>query len=676
MRLSFLRPLAVVLTLSTALALPASSKAVYGAWGIPLEDMDTAVKPGDDFYNYVNGGWEKRIEIPADKSGFSDGSDIQDRAEADLHEIAEGAKTAEPGTLLRKVGDFYSSYMDEAAIEAAGLAPIQPRLDAIAAIQTPADLAKAFARSIVGFGIAPFGLYIEADAKNPTAYAVYVYQSGLGLPDRDYYLDDSDENLEYRAAYKAYIEKVFTLAGIADAKAKAEAVYDLELKIAKIHWPAEDTRDALKTYNAYTPAALAKDAPGFDWATFIAEADLTKVPNIVLAEKTSIIGMAALAGSEPIDTWKAYLAFHTLGAAAPYLTKALVDAQFDFNGKTMSGQETQRERWQRALELIDQNMGEAMGEAYVAKRFPPEAKAEMAKMVGNLKIALGQMVDEAAWLDAATKEEAKKKLTVMAVKIGYPDKWRDYSALEIKAGDPLGNVERARVFEWTRNTARIAGPVDRSDWGMTPPTVNAYFNPVGNEIVFPAGILQPPYFDLGADMAVNYGSTGATIGHEISHGFDDQGRKYDETGALRDWWTEKDAAAYEAQAKMLVEQFNQYEPLPGVKINGELTLGENIADLAGLAIAYRAYHIALGGQEAPVIDGLTGDQRFFLGYAMSWRTKVREDRLRARLASDPHSPAYYRVNGIVRNFGPWYDAFSVPADAKLFIEEAKRVKLW
>ncbi len=664
---------------ASALALSVSAaepKAQYGAWGVPLEDMDTSVKPGDDFYNYVNGGWDKRTTIPADKSGYSDGSDIEERAETDLHEIAEGAKSAEPGTLLRKVGDFYASFMDEAAIEKAGLAPLQPTLDSIAAIATKADLAAAFANAVIGFGISPFGLYIDADAKKPTAYAVYVYQSGLGLPDRDYYLEDTAENLKYRAAYKAYIEKLFTLAGVVDAKAKAEAVYGLELKIATIHWPAEETRDALKTYNPYDAAGLAKDAPDFDWAAFLAAAHLTETPNVVIAEKSALFDLAKLAASEPLDTWKAYLAFHTLDGAAPYLSKAFDAAQFDFNGKTMSGQETQRDRWKRALDLIDQNMGEAMGEAYVAKRFPPEAKAMMAGMVANLKTALGQMIDEAAWLDSSTKTEAHRKLDLMAVKIGYPDKWRDYTALQIEADDALGNIARARIFEWTRNTNRIAGPVDKTDWGMTPPTVNAYFNPVSNEIVFPAGILQPPYFDPAADMAVNYGATGATIGHEISHGFDDQGRKYDETGALRDWWTEKDAAAYEAQVRMLVEQFNQYEPLKGVKINGELTLGENIADLAGLAIAYRAYHLALGGKEAPVIDGLTGDQRFFLGYAMSWRTKVREDRQRARLAADPHSPAYYRVNGIVRNFTPWYDAFGVPADAKLFLEEARRVKLW
>ena len=676
MRLPILRSLLATVAISTSLIAPSFAKAEYGEWGIVLSDMDTAVKPGDDFYMYVNGGWDKRVEIPADKSGFSDGTDIEERAEKDLHDIAEGAKTAEPGTLLRKVGDFYSSFMDEATIEQKGVEPVRARLDAIAAIAAPADLAKAFARSIIGFGIAPFGMYIEADAKNPARYAAYIYQSGLGLPDRDYYLVDSEENLKYRAAYRAYIEKLLGLAGIPDAAAKAEAVYALEVEIAKLHWPAADTRDTLKTYNPYDAAKLMAEAPGFDWSAFFAEADLTQSPNLVVSEKSAIIALAALAGSTPLDTWKAYLAFHTLDSAAPYLAKAFDDAQFDFNGRTMSGQETQRDRWKRALELIDGNMGEALGEAYVAKRFPPESKAMMVEMVANLKTALGQMIDEAAWLDPATKAEAAKKLSMMAVKIGYPDAWRDYSALEVNAGDLLGNVERARAFEWTRHTARIAGPVDKTEWLMTPPTVNAYFQPVANEIVFPAGILQPPYFDPAADMAVNYGATGATIGHEISHGFDDQGRKFDETGAIRDWWTAKDAAAYEVQAKALAAQFDAYEPLPGVHINGELTLGENIADLAGLAIAYRAYHIALGGKEAPVLDGMTGDQRFFLGYAMSWRSKTKEDRLRARLASDPHSPPYYRVNGIVRNFGPWYDAFGVPGDAKLTLPDAQRVKLW
>ena len=676
MRLPSLRSLVAALVISTSLIVPGFAKAEYGEWGIVLSDMDQAVKPGDDFYMFVNGGWDKRTEIPADKSGYSDGTDIEERAETDLHEIAEGAKTAEPGTLLRKVGDLYASFMDEAAIEQRGIQPVQARLDAIAAIASPADLAKAFARSVIGFGVSPFAMYIEADAKNPARYAAYLSQSGLGLPDRDYYLVESEENTKYRAAYRAYIEKLLGLAGIPDAAAKAGAIYALEVEIAKLHWPAADTRDTLKTYNPFDAATLATEAPGFDWAAFLAEANLTQSPNLVIAEKSALVALAALAGSTSLDTWKAYLTFHTLDAAAPYLPKAFDDAQFDFNGRTMSGREQQRDRWKRALELIDANMGEAMGEAYVAKRFPPESKVMMAEMVANLKTALGQMIDEAAWLDPATKAEAHKKLDVMAVKIGYPDKWRDYTALEVNAGDLIGNIERARAFEWTRQTGRIAGPVDKSDWLMTPPTVNAYFLPVANEIVFPAGILQPPYFDPAADMAVNYGSMGATIGHEISHGFDDQGRKYDETGAIRDWWTAKDAAAYDVQAKALAAQFDAYEPLPGVHINGELTLGENIADLAGIAIAYRAYHIALGGKDAPVLDGMTGDQRFFLGYAMSWRSKTREDRLRSSLAADPHSPPYYRVNGIVRNFGPWYEAFGVPADAKLTLPETSRVKLW
>jgi predicted metalloendopeptidase len=673
-----LRALAAALVVSTCLVapLPALAKAAYGEWGIVESDRDLTVKPGDDFYMYVNGGWDKRAQIPADKATYSDGEDIEAQAEADLHEIAEAARSAEPGTTLRKVGDFYASFMDEAGIETKGLAPVQPELDAIAAIATPSDLARAFARTLYGLGLTPVSVYMETDSKKPTNYAAYFTQGGLGLPDRDYYLNDTAENLNYRKAYVAYIEKLLGLAGIADGAAKAQAILSLETEIAKAHWPAEEARETLKTYNPVTPAELAAQAPGLDWAAFLDQAGLTQAPQLVLAENTAIAKLAALAAATPMETWKAYLAFHALDQAAPFLPKAFDDAQFDFNGKTMSGQEVQRDRWKRALELIDNNMGEALGEAYVAKRFTLQAKAEMARMVANLKSALDEMITGAQWMDDATKSEAHKKLAAMEVKIGYPDKWRDYSALEITAGDALGNVIRARAFEWSRQSKRIAGPVDKSEWYMTPPTVNAYNSFNNNQIVFPAGILQPPYFDLAADMAVNYGATGATIGHEISHGFDDQGRKYDDTGTIRDWWTAKDAAAYEAEAKKIIAQFDAYEPLPGVHIKGALTQGENIADLAGLAIAYRAYHLALGGKEAPVIDGLTGDQRFFMGYAMSWRSKRREDSLRARLAGDPHSPPYFRVNGIVSNFQPWYDAFGIGADAKLFLAPEKRARLW
>ncbi|MCC6917597.1 MAG: M13 family metallopeptidase [Alphaproteobacteria bacterium] len=675
-----LRALAAALALSSCLAAPlagvALAKAVYGEWGVVQSDQDTTVKPGDDFYMYVNGGWDKRVQIPADRATYSDGTDIEAQAESDLHEIAENAKAAAPGTTLRKVGDYYASFMDTAAIEAQGLAPLKPQLDETAAIASPADLARAFARTVYGFGTSPIAVYLDTDSKQPGNYAAYFTQSGLGLPDRDYYLKDTDENLKYRAAYQAYIEKLLGLAGVPDGAAKAKAILALETEIAKLHWAAEDARETLTTYNPVTPDELAKQAPGIDWAAFLETADLTHAPRLVLAENTAIVKLSALTAATPMETWKAYLTFHTLNQAAPYLPKAFDDAQFDFNGKTMEGQEVQRERWKRALDLIDGTMGEAMGEAYVAKRFTPEAKAEMARMVANLKTALGQMIDEAAWMDPSTKKAAHRKLDAMQVMIGYPDTWRDYTRLEIKEGDLLGNVARAYAFDWTRQTTRIADPVDKAEWGMTPPTVNAYNSFNNNQIVFPAGILQPPYFDLGADMAVNYGATGATIGHEISHGFDDQGRKYDETGAIRDGWTAKDAAAYDAEAKKLIAQFNAYEPLPGIHVNGALTQGENIADLAGLAIAYRAYKLALNGKEAPVIDGLTGDQRFFLGYAMSWRSKRREDSLRARLASDPHAPAYYRVNGIVNNFQPWYDAFGIGPDAKLYVAPEKRARLW
>ncbi|MCE9523141.1 MAG: M13 family metallopeptidase [Alphaproteobacteria bacterium] len=657
---------------------PATEKAEYGTYGLATDFFDRSVRPGDDFFRHAAGTWLKTTPIPDDRSYFGIDTLIADRAEGDLREIAEAAAggTAAPGSNERKVGDFYASYMDVAAIEARGLAPVKPALDAIAAIKTPQDLARAFASANESFGAAPFGLYIDSDAKNPDAYAVYLVQAGLGMPDRDYYLKREKAYEDYRASYRAYVEQLLTLGGVAYARPRAESILALETRMARAHWPAEESRDAEKTYNPITIAGLSGEAPGFAWASFAKAAGIDGGAMIVASQKSAVPKLAKIVDYTDIEVWKAYLTFHTLDQAAPFLPKAFDDANFAFRGKTLGGRSVQRDRWKRAVRLLDAQIGEAFGQAYVAKRFPPSARALALDLVANAKRALSGMIAEAAWFDPATKTAARAKLDAMGAKIGYPDTWRDYSALAIARDDLFGNMVRALSFEYRRNIAKLGKPIDRGEWYMTPQTVNAYNDFGKNEIVFTAAILQPPYFDPRADAAVNYGEAGAVIGHEISHGFDDQGRKFDARGKLEEWWTPKDAAAYSVQANKLVAQFNAYEPLPGLHINGQLTLGENIADLAGLAIAYRAYRLSLGGIEAPVRDGLSGDQRFFLAYAQSWIGQRREAAQRQQILSDPHSPEEYRVNGIVRNFDPWYAAFNVQPGDRLYLKPEERVRLW
>ncbi len=655
-----------------------AAKAEYGEYGLALEFLDRSAKPGDDFFRYAAGTWARTTAIPEDRSYYGIDTVIADRAENDLREIAEAAMrgAAAAGTPERKVGDFYASYMDEAAIEAKGLAPIKPQLDAIAAIKTSADLARAFAAANEGFGTAPFGLYVNADAKDPDSYAAYLVQSGLGMPDRDYFLKREKEYQDYRSAYRAYVEKLLTLASVANARARAESILALEMRLARVQWPAEDNRDAAKTYNPMKISDLANEAPGFDWQSFAVAAGIDAAPTIVVAQKSAFPKLANVVAQTDLDVWKAYLTFHVLDDAAPYLSKALDDENFAFRGKILGGRTVQRDRWKRAVRVLDRQIGQVLGQVYVARRFPPSSRTLALQLVGNVKQALRAMITEAAWLDEATKASAHKKLDAMGAKIGYPDVWRDYSALDVARDDLIGNMTRALSFEYRRNIAKLGKPIDRGEWYLTPQTVNAYNDFGKNEIVFAAAIMQPPYFDPNADAAVNYGEIGAVIGHEISHGFDDQGRKFDARGKLEDWWTPKDAEAYTVQAKKLVAQFNAYEPLPGLHINGQLTLGENIADLAGLAIAYRAYKLSLAGKEAPVRDGLTGDQRYFLAYAQSWIGKRREASLRERILSNPHSPEEYRVNGIVRNFDPWYAAFSVQPGDKLYLKPEDRVRLW
>jgi putative endopeptidase len=662
---------------SPRVEVPASKKPQIGTWGFDLAGMDRSVKPGDNFFDFANGNWARTTEIPLDRSswgGFGVLVDLSDQRTRTIIEEAARSNGA-PGSNARKVGDFFASFMDEAAIEGKGTAPLKPFLDKVAAIRNASDLARAFGE-LGQYGVsAPVGGEVEQDLKDNSRYAVYVGQGGLGLPDRDYYLDDSNPKfVEARAKYKTHIATMLRLAGIGDAEAKAGRIYDLEHKIAESHWSRVEQRQIEKLYNPMTKAEMATNMPGFDWNAYLAAAGLADQEQVIVAHPSALTGAAKLVQSEPIETWKDYLTFRTIAAAAPLLPRAFVEESFNFNGKTLSGTPQLKDRWKRGTDLIGGTMGEAVGQLYVERYFPPAAKAKADELVRNLIRAMDARLANLAWMTPETKVKARAKLAAFTPKIGYPDKWRDYSALEIRPGDALGNAMRAGQFEYRRNLAKLGKPIDRSEWGMSPQTVNAYANPLLNEVVFPAAILQPPFFDPNADDAVNYGGIGAVIGHEISHHFDDQGRKFDSSGSLADWWTEEDIAQFKRFTDQLGAQYSAYEPLPGAHIKGDLTMGENIADLAGLTIAYDAYKMSLGGKPAPVIDGFTGDQRFFLGYGQVWRTKYRDQLLQQLLTTDPHSPGNFRPL-VVRNFDPWYQAFNV-RDGKLYLPPDQRVRIW
>jgi putative endopeptidase len=660
-----------------AAAPAAAGKPQFGAWGFDVAGMDRSVKPGDSFFDFANGTWAKTTEIPADKpvwGGFIELDDLSTKRTRTIIEEAARTKGA-AGSNQQKVGDFYAAFMDEAAIEAKGTAPLKPFLDRVAAIRTRTDLARSFGE-LGQLGVsAPVGVSIEQDLKNNIVYAAYVGQGGLGLPDRDYYLDDSNAKfVEARAKYKAHIATMLRLAGIADPEGKAQRIYDLEAKIAKVHWSRVEQRQIEKLYNPMSKADLAAKLPGFDWNAYLGAAGLGGQPGVIVMHPSALEGTAKLVQSEPLQTWKDYLTFRTIARGAGLLPKALVDESFAFNGKVLSGTPQLRERWKRGSDLVGNSMGEAVGQLYVAKYFPPQAKAKADELVRNLIKAMDLRLQNLTWMAPETKVKARAKLAAFTPKIGYPDKWRDYSALDIRPGDAFGNALRAAQFEYNFNIGKLGKPIDRGEWGMFPQTVNAYANPLLNEVVFPAAILQPPFFDPNADDAVNYGGIGAVIGHEISHHFDDQGRKFDATGNMTDWWTEADIAAFKKLTDQVVAQYGGYEALPGAKVNGALTLGENIADLAGLAIAYDAYQMSLNGKPARVIDGYTGDQRFFLGFGQVWRTKYRDALLQQLLTVDTHSPGTIRPL-VVRNFDPWYKAFDV-RDGKLYLPPEQRIRIW
>jgi putative endopeptidase len=653
----------------------APAKPVYGSFGVDLTQMDTTVRPGDDFYNYVNGKWLATTEIPPDKSFYGTVITVYEQTEANLHAIVDelAAAKLEPGSVDQKVADFYASWMDAAGIEARGFEPLKPYLAQIDAAKDRADLMKLV--GTVDFQ-APFGVYVDADTADPTRYTVWVTQTGLGMPNRDYYLNKGPKFDAYRAAYLTYVTKVFELLGDPKPADSARRVIALENKIAKVAWTEERRRSIAETNNPMDRAALEKYVPSVDWKAVLTGVGLGDSQNFIVNETTAIRDGAKLLSSEPIADWKAYMTFHFVDAYSNSLTKALDDAQFEFHAKALRGVQQQRDRWKRGMTFLDDAIGEGLGQIYVRKHFVPETKAKMDDLVVNLRAAMKERLTHLAWMDDATRAEALKKLDSFEARIGYPAKWRDYSAMVIERGKHFENLRNSRVFEWERRVKRIKEPVDRAEWDMTPQTMDAYYNPLKNQITFPAGILQPPMFDPNADPAVNYGSIGAVIGHEIGHGFDDQGREFDASGKVRSWWTKETNAKFVEATRSLAALYNTYCPLEGACVNGQFTMGENIGDVGGLQMAYTAYQLSLKGQPAPVLDGFTGDQRFFIAFARVWQGKMRDDALRQQLLTNPHSPAGARGTYPERNLDAWYTAFDVKEGDKLYLKPEERVHIW
>lgn len=647
----------------------------YGAWGFDISGMDTTAKPGDDFYKFANGTWDAKTEIPSDRVRYGNFDKLAELSEARTKAIIEAAAADKAATGEKaKIGAAYRSFMDEATIEKLDAKPIQPWLDGVKKIKTKDEFTALMGKSSTTPYSDLIGVGISIDAKNPNSYAVYASTGGLSLPDRDYYLDA--KFADKKAAYLAYVEKMLTLAGWEKPAENAKAVVDFETKLAEASWTRVERRNRDKTYNPATLAELQAMTPGYDWNRYLVGTELPKIDRFIVTTNTSFPKYAKIYAETPLETLKAWQAFKVTDGGAGLLSKRFVDAQFEFRNKTLAGQPEQRPRWKRGVAQVNTMLGEAVGKEYVAAYFPPESKAKMLSLVGDIRTALKTRIDNLDWMGPETKVKAQDKLAKFTVKIGYPDKWRDYSKLEIKEGDAYGNLIRTGAWDYRHDVERLNQPVDKTEWGMTPQTVNAYYNSVNNEIVFPAAILQAPFFHPDADPAINYGGIGGVIGHEIGHGFDDQGRKSDGDGVLRDWWTAEDAAKFNAQADKLGAQYSAFEPFPGVHVNGKLTMGENIGDMAGLTLAREAYHVSLQGKPAPVLDGFTGDQRIYLGWAQVWRGKSRDDALKQQIASDPHSPGYYRVNGTIRNQPGWYSAFDVKPGDKLYVAPEDRVKIW
>jgi putative endopeptidase len=670
-------------------AATAPSPAAPASGGIDVAGIDRSVAPGDDFFRFANGGWIESTEIPPDRSTYGTGAilgELTAKRTADL--IAETAKTqTPPGSAERKIGDYYATFMDEAAIDAKGLDPLKPSLARIAAISDAKSLASALGGTLRAdvdvlnntnfYTDNILGLWVAQDLSDPTRYSPFLLQGGLGMPDRDYYVDPSPRMAEIREKYKAHVAAVLRLSGAAeaDATAKAGEIFDLERKIAQAHTTRTESVDVLKGNNHWTRQELTTRAPGLDWPAFLAAAGLERESTFVVWQPGAVTGISALVRAEPLQTWKDYLAFHAIEHFSYVLGKPFVDERFAFYGKVLAGTPKLRDRWKRAVTATDAALGEAVGKIYVARFFPPAEKARAESMVKNELVAFGRRIDKLDWMAPETKAKAKAKLAALKVGVGYPDKWRDYSGLEVVRGDAFGNEERSSIFQYRQSLKRLGRPVDRGEWVMNPQLVNAVNLPAMNALNFPAAILQPPYFDPNRPPVMDYGSIGAIIGHEISHSFDDQGALFDARGKLENWWTKEDFAHFQASSEQLIKQYDGYRPFPDLALNGRLTVSENIADLAGLAAAYDAYRLSLGGKEAPAVQGFTGDQQFFLSFGQTWRSKIREAALRQQVIVDGHAPAEYRAD-TVRNLDPWYAAFDVKPGQKLALAPADRVRVW
>ncbi|MBS2024295.1 MAG: M13 family metallopeptidase [Deltaproteobacteria bacterium] len=678
--------LGMAVALGCASGKPAPSEAAGPKEAVDLEGIDQGVKAGDDFFAYTNGAWIKSTEIPPDRAVYGTSSIVEERTTkrtADL--IREAAASPGASAEAQKVGDYFASYLDEEAIEKRGLEPLKPTLEAIAAIHDVQSLSKALGATLRAdvdvlnntslYTPNVFGLWVAQDLDDPTKYTGFLLQGGLGLLDRSYYTDPGAHLEEIRKKYPAHLAAMLELLHVPDAQAKAQRVYELERRIAETHVSRADSEDVKKGNNHWTRAEFDSKAPGMDWAAYFGAAGLTAQSGFVVWHPSAIIGTSALVKSVPVETWKEYLLVRKLEAMASVLPKAFGEEAFAFHGKVVSGALQQRDRWKRAVAATDRALGEAVGKLYVERYFPPSEKARCEEMVQNELVAFAKRIDALEWMAPSTKEQAKAKLKALKVGVGYPDKWRDYSGLVVTRGDAFGNAERASMFEYQRNLKKFGQPIDRDEWVMNPQLVNAVNLPAMNALNFPAAILQPPDFDPNRTAASNYGATGATIGHEISHSFDDQGALFDAQGRLHNWWTPEDFAHFAASSEALVKQYDGYRPFADLAVNGRQTVSENIADVAGLAAAYDAYKASLGGKEAPVVQGLTGDQQFFISFAQSWRQKQREAALRQRILVDGHAPAQYRAD-TVRNLDAWYLAFAVQPGQGLYLSPAERVRVW
>ncbi len=654
-------------------------QAAIGSFGIDLASRDMSVKPGDDFFQHVNGLWlnNPANAIPADRTTWGTNALLQEKAERDVKAIIEDAAASggAPGSNTQKVADFYNSHLNQDAIDARGIAPLQPVLAEIAALRTHEDVMRFVARPEIGIDM-PISIYIGLDEGNPDRYLVTLTHGGLGLPEREYYRRTDAEYVEIRTQYVAAIAQILELAGQRDGRAKAQRILAFETRVAEHHWPIADRRERERVYNLMPVAQMRALAPRFPWAAQFDAAGLGGAQEVVVNELSAMTPLANLCMATPVSTWREYITWHYVRGYATVLPRTIDNANFAFYGTVLNGQPQQRERWKRSISAINDTLGEAVGQIYVQRHFSADAKAQVLQLVENMRHAYGQRINGLTWMSDETKAAAREKLATFRPKIGYPDQWKDYSALDVRAGDAFGNAARYAQWSWAFEVDRLGKPSDRDEWFMTPHAVNAYYNPTFNEVVFPAGYLQPPLFDPNADPACNYGGVGGVIGHEMGHGFDDQGAKSDARGVLRDWWTAEDKRRFQALTGRLVAQYNAFEPLPDLQVNGQLTLGENIGDCGGLQVALAAYQISLNGAAAPVLEGTTGVQRFFMSRAQCRRELRRDQALRNQVLTDPHSPARYRVNGPARNMDAWYEAFGVQAGDTLYVADSDRVEIW